>query len=172
MASQQFSVVGAFVQREKADSALDELRQAGFGDEQLGIAQRGETTAAAVTPGEKKSRLEDLAAAGAAAGGTLGAVAGAVASGMIPGIGQVIAAGALAGILGGTAVGAAAGGMIGALIGLGIPEDDARYYDREFTAGRTIVAIRAGRRSAEAAEVLRRQGAYSVSTAQGGRTPD
>jgi hypothetical protein len=160
-----FTVVGAFQGRAAAESAIEELRKAGFGNEDIGIAVREEAAATASTPAEKGNRLDDMAAAGAAAGGTIGALAGAIATGLIPGMGQVVAAGLLAGIVGGTLVGAATGGLVGALIGLGIPEEDARYYDREFLAGGAVVAVRAPGRSKEVAEILRRHAAYSVSTA-------
>lgn len=164
-----FTVVGAFQSRAAAESAIDELRKAGFDNEDIGIAVRDDAPATPSTPAEKRNRLDDMAAAGAAAGGTIGALAGAIATGLIPGMGQVVAAGLLAGILGGTLVGAATGTLVGALIGLGIPEEDARYYDREFLAGRAVVAVRAPGRSREVAELLRRYGAYSVSTASEAR---
>lgn len=168
--SPRFTVVAAFECRARAEEAMAALRQAGFANDQLGIAARDEDPAGcAGTPGEKKSRLEETAAAGAAAGATVGAVAGAVATGMVPGIGPAIAAGAITGILGGTVLGVAAGGMIGALVGLGFPEEDARYYDREFLAGRAILAVRGAGRSAEAADILRRAGAYAVSTSPEGQ---
>jgi hypothetical protein len=95
-------------------------------------------------------------------GGVLGGLVGAAASGLIPGFGPVIAAGILSTILGGAAVGAAAGGMLGALMGLGIPEDEARCYQREFEAGRVIITVKAGDRSNDADRILRSHGAYDV----------
>ena len=47
----------------------------------------------------------------------------------IPGVGPIIAGGALASTLAGAGIGAAAGGLLGALVGLGIPEEEARYYE-------------------------------------------
>ena len=72
------------------------------------------------------------AATGALAGGLLGGVAGwliGIGALAIPGVGPIIAAGPLAAALGGAALGAATGGIIGALTGVGVPEDEARYYD-------------------------------------------
>jgi hypothetical protein len=59
-------------------------------------------------------------------------------------------------------VGAAAGGMLGALMGLGIPEDEARYYQSEFEAGRVIITVKASDRYDEADRILRSHGAYDV----------
>jgi hypothetical protein len=89
-------------------------------------------------------------------GGALGAFAGAVATGLIPGIGPVVGAGLLAGVLGGAAAGATAGGLVGALVGLGIPEREARQYEKAFLAGRTLVVVQAVGRGAEALAILNR----------------
>ena len=44
-------------------------------------------------------------------------------------------------LLSNAAAGAAVAGLAGALIGYGIPEDEAKYYQGEFEAGRTIVTV-------------------------------
>ena len=54
-----------------------------------------------------------------------------------------------------------------ALVKLGIPEEDADYYQNEFNAGRTIVVVRAPDRSEEATNILRENGAYNVHTRRG-----
>ncbi len=64
---------------------------------------------------------------------------------MLPAIGPVIAGGALAAIAASAAGTAAAGGLIGALVGLGIPEEEAKYYESEFNEGRTVVTVNCGR---------------------------
>src|SRR5262249_9740746 len=71
---------------------------------------------------------------------------------------------------GGAAAGAAAGGIVGALIGLGIPEEEAHYYESEFKAGRVIVTVRADGRYNEAWDILHRHGAYNASTAEASAT--
>jgi hypothetical protein len=76
----------------------------------------------------------------------------------VPGIGPVLAGGILAATLGGAAVGAAAGGLLGALTAMGVPEEEARYYEREFEACCTIVTVTAPGRAQEAAAVLHRYG--------------
>ena len=50
----------------------------------------------------------------------------------------------------------AAGGVLGALIGLGIPETEARRYEAEFHAGRTLVVVQAIGRGGEALAILQR----------------
>jgi hypothetical protein len=90
------------------------------------------------------------------------------------GAGATAAGAAAAGAL----AGAAAGGLLGALAGLGIPEEEARYYEGEFKSGRTLVTVKAGDRYDEAWRILERFGAYDVhhqrtgSTLSEGRTRD
>jgi hypothetical protein len=165
------TVGGVFEDREEAERAIDELRQAGFGDDQLGFVRRGADGAEASPEvyedptslsGETGTRVEEDATGGALTGGIVGGLIGAAVAGLIPGIGPAVAGGILAATLGGAAVGAAAGGLAGVLIGLGIPEDEARYYEGEIRSGRTIVMVKADGRSREAAATLRRSGAYDV----------
>jgi uncharacterized protein (TIGR02271 family) len=64
----------------------------------------------------------------------------------------------LAAILSSAAAGAATAGLAGTLIGLGIPEDEANYYDQEFRAGRVLVTVQAGGRLSEVQAILRDNG--------------
>ena len=59
------------------------------------------------------------------------------------------------------AAGAAVIGLVGALVGLGIPEEDARYYESEVRGGRFLVTVAADSREAEAWAILRRAGGYN-----------
>jgi hypothetical protein len=159
------TAVGVFQERTAAGRAVEELRQAGFHEEQFGVAvRRGETGGSGSTAADSGTRSEEGAAAGAVTGGAVGALVGALATGLIPGLGPVLAGGLLAGILSGAAVGAAAGGVLGALVGMGVPEDEARYYEDEFHGGRTLVTVKADGRYDEAVRILRRHGAYDVNT--------
>lgn len=157
--TQRSTVVGVFEHRADAERAVDELHRAGFREDQVGIALRGDDRST-VAGGEhpRETRTGEGATTGAVIGGLLGAAAAL----LIPGFGPVIAGGTLAAVLGGAAVGAAAGGLLGALVGMGIPEEEARYYEGEFKSGRTIVTVKSDGRSQEAMDILRRHGAYGV----------
>ena len=73
----------------------------------------------------------------------------------------MIAGGALAAVAASAAGTAAAGGLIGALIGLGIPEEEAEYYEGEFKKGRTVVTVKCGAaRYDEAHHILDNNNAY------------
>jgi hypothetical protein len=169
MMAQQTTVVGVFDDHQQADRAIDELRRAGFRDDQIGVAMRydsGTATmgdAADATAHAESSQAGTGAATGLVAGLGLGALAGlGVLSGVIPVIGPAIAAGTLGVILSNAAAGAAAGGLIGALAGAGVPEDEAQYYQTEFESGRTIVTVQAEGRADEARAVLRSYDGYDM----------
>jgi uncharacterized protein (TIGR02271 family) len=163
--TQRSTVVGVFRDRTRAEEAVEELHRAGFREDQIGFAAReGEAPAGSAAVGEGTEAGEG-AAKGVVGGGIIGGVLGALATGLIPGIGPVIAGGLLAGIVGGAAIGAAGGGILGALVGsLGVPEEEARYYDEEFRSGRTLVTVKADGRYDEAQALLRRYGAYDVTS--------
>jgi hypothetical protein len=72
----------------------------------------------------------------------------------IPGIGPIIAGGALASTLAGAGIGAAAGGLIGALVGMGVPEEDAKHFERGFQEGAVLVTVLAGADGEEARDVI------------------
>src|SRR5438067_7186293 len=142
MRTQQSTIVGVFEDRQQADRAVDELRRAGFRNDQIGVAFRhdeGEFSTTDTGDTADETRAGTGAATGALAGLVLGALAGiGVLTGVIPVIGPAIAAGTLGVILDNAAAGACIGGLVGALVGSGIPEHEAEYYQGEFEAGRTI----------------------------------
>lgn len=154
------TVVGVFRDRAAAERAVRDLEAAGFSHGQIGVVapHEGEPGVDVSTAPE----YETHAGSGAAAGAVVGGVLGAAAALLIPGIGPVVAGGILAAALGGAAVGVVAGGIVGALVGMGVPEEEAHYYEGEFKAGRTLVTVRARERYDEARDILRRDGAYDV----------
>ena len=154
--------VGVFDEQVSAQTAVQGLRNAGFTDAQIGVvahdsagADPDYTGKAAADSGDSKAA--EGAAVGVAAGASVGALwALGIAAGMLPAIGPVIAGGILGSLLASAAGGAAVAGIAGALIGLGIPEEEASYYDEEFREGRTIVTVRADDRYDEAVGIMRR----------------
>ncbi len=155
------TVIGVFDDRRAAQQAVAELRRVGFRDDQIGVVARDEAREGVNT--ETGSRWEEGAATGIAAGAGLGALWGlGIVAGVLPAIGPAIAGGVLASVLASAAGGAAVVGVLGALVGLGIPEDEARFYEGEFHAGRTLVTVQAPGRYEEARDILRRHSAYDV----------
>jgi hypothetical protein len=175
----QATVVGVFHDREHARAAINELRQAGFAENRIGMIVRDDTTGRDVRgdwqaghPDYTDSNIAAGAATGAATGAGIGALwALGIAAGVLPVIGPVIAGGILASVLASAAGAAVAGGLVGALIGLGIPEDEAAFYESELKGGRTVVFVQADERVDEAQAILVRHGAYNRNNAPAAGTP-
>lgn len=155
------TLVTAFDDREQATLAYDELKIAGFKEDQLGFAIRGDDAVRGGmmhdTVGAKDG---EGALKGMATGGAIGGILGAAAAAMVPGVGPVLAGGILAGMAGGAAAGAATGGIFGAMHGLGVSEEEAVHYQRAFDCGKAIVTVDAGERQQEAQAILLRHGGY------------
>ncbi len=163
MTEQRSTVVGVFEDRHQADAVVNELRKAGFREDQIGVAVRREEGETEATTAEKGTHWETGAATGALAGAGVGGLIGlGIMAGVIPVIGPVIAGGTLAAILANAAGGAALGGVVGALVEAGIPEEEARHYQSEFEAGRILVTVKADDRYDEAETILRRHSAHDV----------
>src|SRR4051812_29140276 len=166
MANQQRStVVGVFNDHIQADRAVNELRKAGFREDQIGVVGRhGE---AAVSSGaasnEEGTHAGTGAVTGALAGAGLGGLVGlGILAGMIPAVGPVIAGGTLAALLANAAGGAAPGTLAGSLIRAGGPREGANYFNQEIEQGRTIVTVKTDGRNEEASAILRNHGAYDM----------
>jgi hypothetical protein len=155
------TVVGVFEDRAHADRAVAQLLTANFREDQIGVAMRHADDlskwGAAPSADDSNTLAEAGAIAGAFTGLGLGALAGmGVVAGVVPVVGPAIAAGTLGVILSNAAVGAGVAGLAGALVGAGIPADEAKYYDGQFAAGRTIVTVIADGRYGEALSILQR----------------
>jgi hypothetical protein len=160
------TVVGVFADKRHAQTAVQELKDAGFREDQIGVvAQEQDHAATGATAQEHGSHVVDGAVTGVVAGAGVGALwcLGIVTLG-IPAIGPVIAGGVFAAILASAAGGAVIAGIAGALIGLGIPEEEAHYYEGEFKSGRALVTVKADNRYDEAWRILHRNGAYNKTT--------
>ncbi len=175
MLPRRATVIGVFADQSHAWDAVNELRQAGFRDDQIGLMVRDGSSMTTSHPvaheqqREKaglqndltKTRWEEGTGIGAAAGAVTGTgLALAVAAGLMTGVGPVIAGGTLMAILASAGTGAVVGSILGGLVGLGVPEEEARYYEGEVTGGRTIVTVRADDRAPQAWDILARHGAY------------
>src|SRR6476661_4218766 len=116
-------ITGLFDTEAAAESAVSQLKQQGYGQNELTIIMKDRGSAQEFAH-ETGSRTMEGVGTGAAIGGTIGAVLGAllaVGSVTIPGVG-LVAAGALAAMLAGAGAGGLAGGLLGWLTSWGIPE--------------------------------------------------
>jgi hypothetical protein len=157
-------IAGLFRSQADAERAVRDLKDAGFAKSRIGVAMQdreGQRELAESTGGTTSPAGEG-ATAGALNEGILGGVVGLLAGVgalTIPGVGPIIAGGALASALAGAGIGAAAGGLMGALVALGVPEDDARYFETGLQEGSLLVTVDAGLRGLEARQILRASGA-------------
>lgn len=166
---QHGTVVGVFSDQEKARSAVRAVRDAGFRENQIGIASSNHTTRTHGATEDDDTGDESYSGEGALTGAAAGAGVGAlwglgILAGVLPAIGPAIAGGTLAVILSSAAAGAAAAGLAGALIGMGMSKEEAEFYEGEMRAGRTIVTVNAGSRRNDAWSILSRFGAYDMTT--------
>jgi hypothetical protein len=155
--------VGVFHTREGAESAVSDLKAAGYRDDQIGLVakdERGETVRMSGSGAEETNAGEGAAIGAAAGAGVMALSSLAVSFGVIPVIGPILAVGPLAAALISAAGGAAVGGVTGALIGWGIPEEDAKYYEGEVQAGRYLLTVECGYGD-DARDVIKRHGGYT-----------
>jgi len=156
-------MVGAlFFDHESAERAIHALKDAGFGEGEIGVAMRDrDAHGKLVEDTETHSLVGDGAASGMLSGSIVGGVIGlliGLGSLAIPGVGPVIAGGIFASTATGVGIGAASGGLIGALVGLGVSDNEAKRLETGFRQGATVVAVNAFHRTQEAVSILRNAG--------------
>jgi len=146
------SVVGLFDTQTEAQSVLQDLVDHGFTRESISLVANnadksygdhdttGTTTGATAASTGTGSAAVHGAETGAVVGGIAGLLVGLTPL-LIPGIGPIVAAGTLATILTGAGIGAVAGGLIGALTHIGVPHEEAEYYNEGVRRGGTLVLV-------------------------------
>lgn len=138
------SVYAVYHDQQKLESAVDRLKAAGFSNEDISVVfpDKGRTDQFAM---ERNTKAPEGAATGGGTGivvgGVLGWLAG-IGTLAIPGIGPLLAAGPIVAALAGAGVGGAVGGIAGGLIGLGLPEIEAKRYEKEIKEGRMLLSVR------------------------------
>lgn len=175
------SVVGVVDDAEGVQRVLAQLSELGITSEQISVMMR-DGGMGEIETSTQQSRVTAGAATGAAFGGLLGGLAGwmiaigalAVPGVVVPGVGLVFGAGTLASLLTGLAVGAAAGGIVGALLGLGVPEEEAREYERHVARGRALITVHtpSSEDPLRVAQILQANGAYDVRLYETPREPE
>lgn len=135
-------VTATFKDYSAASTAIADLEAAGIRNEQISVVMTDEARGKHFKMHEDNKSDEGVAT-GASLGGVAGAIAGLIAGAgviTIPGL-NLIVAGSIVSTLAGLGAGAAAGGFIGGLIGAGIPEHEAKFYDKEIRAGNVLLAV-------------------------------
>src|SRR5438552_10374746 len=135
------TTVGVYDDLAQAENTIDELRRAGFRQEEIGIIGHvGENQNTIPVPAGVKAP-ETTAISGFMTGALLGVLIGTLVIAVIPGLGQVSGAGRWFEILGGAILGAVAGGVLVAYGGLLLTRAKARFFRRESEKGRFIVTV-------------------------------
>jgi hypothetical protein len=149
------SAIGVYTDLEKAEHAIDELRQAGFQSDEIGII--GHVANEQIpTPAEMQAP-EENAINGIVKGGILGAIVGAFVVLVIPGIGEVAGLGRWFDVVGGAALSACICGVLAAFGSFVSWRPKTRFYAAELEKGNFIVVVRNPVRKKEATAVLRRR---------------
>lgn len=148
------SIAGLFEDQAQAARAIEDLQAAGIPADRIGLVTQDRQEAQ-----ELDKQYGTHSAEAAIGGGLIGGAAGALLAGtgalVIPGIGPFISGGILATAL----VGGAAGWLVGGLAGLGIPREEAVYYEDRVQQGATLLTIDPQGRDAEVRQILTRNGA-------------
>lgn len=165
MTSQQYQrAIGIFSSKRYAEQALNQLRNSGFSMDDVSILTQNPDHDNQIAGAEIRERGDTEAQEGAGIGAVTGTVLGGIGGLLvglealfIPGVGPFLAAGTIATTLAGAGIGAASGAIIGALTGAGIPEEDARAYDKQISQGGYLVMIEGYKDSIERAAAIMKQ---------------
>ncbi len=160
MTLERATVAVVFPDLETAERAIRELRGQGFGEDQIGFAMKNTEAdrggiRTSINPDEPQ---EHAAQTGAVLGGVLGGALGTAVAGVVPGVGPVILGAVLATIGGGALV----GGLVGQLVEMGIPEEEAQFFEAEFKKGHPIVTVHTEDNYSGALAILTEHGGYGI----------
>lgn len=142
--STPLSVYGVYSEREQLEKAVEKLKDQGFNSADISVVfpDKGRTERFAMQHNTKAPEGATIGGGtGMVTGGVLGWLAG-IGTLAIPGIGPLLAAGPIVAALAGAGVGGAVGGLAGALIGMGVPELEAKRYEKEIREGRMLLSVR------------------------------
>lgn len=162
-------VFGIYSSRTSLENGVASLRTSGFRAEDVSVLmpEKGDTQSFAH---EKATKAPEGAAvgggAGAVLGGTLGWLVGAGAIAAMPVLGPLVAAGPIMAALAGIGAGAAVGGVAGALGGMGIPEYEAKRYEKFVQDGGILLSVHVddGDWQEKAEDILEATGATDISS--------
>jgi hypothetical protein len=139
------AVSGIFDSEGKVDGLLRELQQQGISLDLINVIMSDQTRdqysgSAALS---RVSKMPEGASIGGLTGGTLGAIIGGLTMAgtlLVPGV-NLLVMGPLVGVIAGGAIGTAAGGLVGALVGTGIPEYEAKAYEKKLEQAGNILVV-------------------------------
>ena len=166
--SENISVFGIFKSRASTETAVDQLKLAGFRNSDISVLMPDKDTTKEFAH-EKNTKAPEGATTGASAGLVLGGAFGwlaGIGALAIPGVGPLVAAGPIMAALAGAGIGGTVGGVSGALIGFGIPEFEAKRYEGSVKEGGILLSVHCDTDDwADRAEsVLKDSGAFDIAS--------
>ncbi len=149
-------LVAAFADPLEATECLQELRTAGFAENEIGVVAPDNLALDREEIAEH-SRVAEGSVVGAVAGASLGGLwCAAMAVELMPVIGIFVAGGLLGSAVVTAATGAALGGLAGALVGLGVPEEKATHFQQKLHDGHVVITVRPREHKGRALTILER----------------
>ncbi len=139
-------LTGLFRDKESAERAYRGLNDRGYGKDDVNLLMSDDTRKKHFTDSDTElgTKAWEGAGKGAGIGGGVGATIAALAAIgttlALPGLGLLIA-GPIAAALAGGGAGALTGGLIGALVGHGIPEEQAKHYEKGIREGGIVMGV-------------------------------
>jgi hypothetical protein len=126
-----------FYDASDASRTLDALLDAGVKREDISLltSEAGAQSHLSIKEGDKSA---EGATTGGIVGGALGLIAGTLVTAATAGVG-ILATGPILVGLAGLGTGAVLGGIAGALSGMGVPEHEAKFYEREIKERNAIL---------------------------------
>jgi hypothetical protein len=162
------AVFGVYASRRQVESAVDELKMAGFRNTDISVlfSENVGTKDFAVA---KETKAPEGTSTGAVTGGVIGGALGWLAglgTLAIPGVGPLIAAGPIIAMLTGVGVGGSVGALTGALIGMGIPEYEAKRFEGRVKSGNILLSVHSDNSdwTKKAKKILESTGAEDISS--------
>ena len=166
MSNSNIAVFGLYSNLAEVESALGELQERGFRNEDVSVLVPDNTGSKQLAT-QKASKAPEGAVAGAGTGALVGGALGwlaAIGALTIPGVGPFLAAGPIVAALAGAGAGGIAGGLTGGLVGLGLPEFEAKRFEGQIRTGGILLSVHCDNSDWEkrAKDILKHSGAADI----------
>ncbi|MBK9165508.1 MAG: hypothetical protein IPM21_16675 [Acidobacteria bacterium] len=140
-------LTGIFSDKDSTENAYKTLRDRGYSESEINVIM-SDKTRDQFYKNDPDSEIGNKAAEGTGIGGAIGGTLGAIIGGVaaigtnlvLPGLGLIVW-GPVAAALAGAGAGGLTGGLVGALVGWGIPEEQAKHYEKGIGEGGTVIGV-------------------------------
>jgi hypothetical protein len=158
-------ISGLFSSPAQMDALLVDLERQGLGSEMTNVLMSNQTRDQYLDF-SKTNKSPEGASIGGISGGAIGAILGGLTMAgtlLVPGL-NLLVAGPIIGTIAGGAVGVATGGLVGALVGVGVPEYEAKAYEKQLEqAGNAVVLAHVPKEDAhKIKDLFKHHGAHNI----------